>query len=333
MENRTNDTAAPERKGRTSFFRRNWWPILYGLFLISFTVYLAMDTFMISRMYIIVPEAQNSQQDSDSGQDGAITSNTDTDKTGPDVGNEAIVSEDSYRDENISVTIAEYREFDTAIYIADVTLSSQEYLKTAFAQSAYGRNVTEKTSEIAEEVGAVLAINGDYYGARERGYVLRNGVIYRSTAVSGQEDLVVYADGSFEMIREDEVTAEELLADGAVQILSFGPALVSDGAVVVSEGEEVGKAKASNPRTAIGMIDDLHYVFVVSDGRTSESAGLSLSQLARFMKGLGVKAAYNLDGGGSSTLYFNGEVLNNPTTDGRSIKERRVSDIVYIGSW
>lgn len=88
---------------------------------------------------------------------------------------------------------------------------------------------------------------------------------------------------------------------------------------------------ASNPRTAIGIIDNLHYVFVVSDGRTEESEGLSLLELAEFMDGLGVKTAYNLDGGGSSTMYFNGEVINTPTTNGRSIKERSVSDIVYIG--
>jgi exopolysaccharide biosynthesis protein len=93
----------------------------------------------------------------------------------------------------------------------------------------------------------------------------------------------------------------------------------------------VGKAKASNPRTAIGVIDNLHYLFVVSDGRTSASEGLSLYQLANFMQSLNVKTAYNLDGGGSSTMYFNGTVINNPTTSGRHISERSVSDIVYIG--
>ena len=93
----------------------------------------------------------------------------------------------------------------------------------------------------------------------------------------------------------------------------------------------MGKAKASNPRTAIGIIDALHYLFVVSDGRTSESAGLSLYELAAFMQSLGAETAYNLDGGGSATMYFNGEVINNPTTNGRSISERSVSDIVYIG--
>ena len=69
---------------------------------------------------------------------------------------------------------------------------------------------------------------------------------------------------------------------------------------------------------------------MVSDGRTEESEGLSVYELAAFMQSLGVQTAYNLDGGGSSTMVFNGQVVNKPTTNG-SIRERSVSDIVYIG--
>lgn len=87
---------------------------------------------------------------------------------------------------------------------------------------------------------------------------------------------------------------------------------------------------ASNPRTAIGIIDENHYIIVVADGRTTESEGLSLYQMAEIMKEYGATTAYNLDGG-SSTLYFNGQVINNPTTNGNTISERAVSDIVYIG--
>ena len=127
------------------------------------------------------------------------------------------------------------------------------------------------------------------------------------------------------------MSANDLYNDGARQILSFGPALVEDGEISVTTRDEVGKAMASNPRTAIGIIDDLHYVFVVSDGRTSESEGLTLYELAEFMQTLDVDIAYNLDGGGSSTMVFNGKVINNPTTSGGRIKERSVSDIVFIG--
>ncbi|MBQ4410259.1 MAG: phosphodiester glycosidase family protein, partial [Firmicutes bacterium] len=145
------------------------------------------------------------------------------------------------------------------------------------------------------------------------------------------EDLVIYEDGSFAIIDEDDVTAEQLLEDGAMQVLSFGPALIEDGEIAVTKNEEVSKAMASNPRTAIGIYEDGHYVFVVSDGRTDESEGLSLYELAEFLQELGVETAYNLDGGGSSTMVYQGEVVNNPTTSGNSVKERSVSDIVYIG--
>jgi len=126
----------------------------------------------------------------------------------------------------------------------------------------------------------------------------------------------------------DYITGDAL--HSAWQVFSFGPALMEDGIVVVDENTEVSKSKSSNPRTAIGQISELHYIFIVSDGRTGESSGLSLLQLAQELKERGATVAYNLDGGGSSTMYFNGEVVNNPT-NGRSEKEREVSDIVYIG--
>lgn len=84
------------------------------------------------------------------------------------------------------------------------------------------------------------------------------------------------------------------------------------------------------PRTAIGQISPLHYIIIVSDGRTDESEGFSLLQLAEEMQNRGAVTAYNLDGGGSSTLYFNGEIINNPT-NGNNTEEREVSEIVYFG--
>lgn len=246
----------------------------------------------------------------------------------------ATVSQDSYEDSKISIDLKEYTYNGSTVHVAEVSSDSKAYLKTAFAQGAYGKNVTAKTSDIADSVNAILAINGDYYGAREKGYVIRNGKIYRNTADAGAEDLVIYKDGSFGIINESEVTAEQLLAKGAVQTLSFGPALIESGKISVDSDDEVGRAMASNPRTAIGIKADGTYLFVVSDGRTDESEGLSLLELAEFMSSLGAETAYNLDGGGSSTMVFNGSVVNTPTGGGignGSGSERKVSDIVYIG--
>ena len=333
--------------------------LAYLLVLTMFTTYVLMDTFVITRVYgeaetAASEDAQNNVSDSaaDAEQSGEESSRRPGDGHGPGSGSRgrhssgsdtsgntsgsfsltagSSVTADSYKDGNISITLTEYRENDTTIYVADVQVSSPEYLRTALAGGLYGTNVTAETSETAESVNAILAINGDYYGARENGYVIRNGKLYRSTSAGDKTDLVIYKDGSWGLINESTTTAEQLISSGAVQTLSFGPALIENGSIAVGVNTEVGKAMASNPRTALGIIDDCHYVFVVSDGRTDESAGLSLYQLAEFMDSLGVTTAYNLDGGGSSTMYFNGQVVNNPTS-GRSIKERSVSDIVYIG--
>ena len=245
----------------------------------------------------------------------------------------ATVTDTSYSDDNISVTLTEKTVSNTQVYIADVTVSSSEYLKTAFAQNTYGNNVTAKTSETAANNNAILAVNGDYYGANTTGYVIRNGVVYRDTVRedSSNGDLAIYKDGSFKIIYEDQVSADQLVKDGVVNLLAFGPSLVENGEIVVDTNSEVGQSMSSNPRTAIGIIDENHYIIIVSDGRTSESEGLSLYQMAEIMKSYGVKTAYNLDGGGSSTLYFTGQVINKPTTNGNTISERSVSDIVYIG--
>ena len=243
------------------------------------------------------------------------------------------VTDSSYKDDNISVNLSETTVNSTQVYLADVTVSSSDYLKTAFAQNAFGTNVTAKTSETAADNNAILAVNGDYYGANSTGYVIRNGVVYRDTVRedSSNGDLAIYKDGSFKIIYEDKISADQLVKDGVVNLLAFGPALLENGEIAVGTNEEVGQAMASNPRTAIGIIDENHYIIVVSDGRTSESKGLFLYQMAEVMKSYGVKTAYNLDGGGSSTLYFNGLVINKPTTGGNKISERAVSDIVYIG--
>ena len=309
--------------------------VLFGLALLLFTGYLLADTFLIRRVYSVAaePASQTAAAQTAAEPDEIVIVASEEEAAAEPVDSspaaEPVTTDTTYSDENISVELKTYRLYETTVYVADVQLSSADYLKTACAENSYGRNITAKTSATASSVNAILAINGDYYGAQRSGYVIRNGVLYRNTS-GGGEDLVIYADGSFGIIDEDEVTAEELLASGAWNVLSFGPALVEDGGISVSENDEVGRAMASNPRTALGVIDDLHYVFVVADGRTSDSDGLSLYELAAFLQSIGCQTAYNLDGGGSSSMVFLGTLINNPA-NGRKSSERSVSDIVYIG--
>lgn len=257
----------------------------------------------------------------------------------------------SYIDENLNIKIfketiktkhmTEDRMMDTVVFCADVKISSAEHIRTRFAKASwstkptYGRNITNYTSSIAVDGGAIFAINGDYYGAREKGYVVRNGKTYRDTGYSDfREDLVIYGDGSFGIFDESktklsDVTSNEL---GAWQVFSFGPALVKDKKVSVEETTEVATfSKLGNQRCSIGIFEPLHYFIAICEGRLMDSYGMSLYEMGSFMKDKGVETAYNLDGGGSATIWFNGEVLNRPNTNGdNDIGERKISDIIFF---
>ena len=304
------------------FYQRKYtWAIVTTIGLLLADSFIILKAFYLPEVGTSVVAASNSTEDSSSTVVTSTTSET-----------EPVITDTSYSDDNIQLTISEKTISDTNVYIVDIKVSDPRYLKTALANNTYGRNITEKTSEMAKNNEAILAINGDYYGFRSTGYVIRNGVLYRDTAGdSDQQDLVIDSEGDFSIIKESEITAKSLVDNGAQQVLSFGPSLVEDSQITVSENSEVGQSMTSNPRTAIGQIDDNHYVIIVSEGRTSESVGLSLYQLAQTFKSLGATTAYNLDGGGSSTLYFNGKVINQTVGGSGGGKERSVSDIVYIG--
>lgn len=147
----------------------------------------------------------------------------------------ATTTDTSYSDENIQVSLETITTNNTTVYVADVQVSSAEYLKTALAQNTYGNNVTAKTSETASNNQAILAINGDYYGANSTGYVIKNGVLYRDTVRDDAEngDLAIYEDGSFGIVYENETSAQELVDSGVVNLLAFGPTLVENGEIVL----------------------------------------------------------------------------------------------------
>lgn len=259
-----------------------------------------------------------------------------------------------YSDPDIYIDITTHRDDadTTTYYVADIRINSLGYLKTALAKDTYGMHIKERTSDICKRKKGILAINGDTYGEQEGGYVVRNGLPLRETknlnrmrgTTSKAEDLIIRGDGTFAVIDERYTSFEEVTAQNPWQVFSFGPALVKENEVSVNENEEVGVALSGNrnQRCAIGIIAPCHYCFVVSDGRNSESSGISLFTLGTIMKNLHCETAYNLDGGGSATMYLDdgtgnanklGHLVNTPgqLEGDKTVKQREVSDIVYIG--
>lgn len=298
------------------FFKRPFrWAIVYSIFLLASTSFILLKAFILPDRQIVATTIQTTQ---------TTTTTTDTSTTESE---EVVQTDTSYSGNGLTISLTEQRIDDTTVYLVDVQTDDPSHLLTALADNSYGRNIKETTSTIAKANDAVLAINGDFYGFRSTGFVVRNDTLYRDSANGDTDALVIDKNGDFSIVNEATTDANTL---DAQQVLSFGPALVESGSIVVDENSEVGQSAASNPRTAIGQIGTNHYLIVVSEGRTDDSQGLSLYQLAQVMQDNGVQTGYNLDGGGSTTLYFNGKVVNQTVGGSGQSSERAVSDIVYF---
>ena len=227
----------------------------------------------------------------------------------------------TYKSKNIDITITQSKYGNSVYYVADIYVSDIKYLKTAFARSKYGGGSDSIFDTMSSSKG-ILGINGDYYSARNDGIVIRNGDLYRDKVYA--DVLIMNNDGSMATYTADEFDINAVKENGAWQGWSFGPMLLNNGQPMTTFNSNVVRA---NPRTAIGYYEPGHYCMVVVDGRQNGySSGIKMADLSQLMYDLGCKVAYNLDGGQSSMMVFNGKFVNKPYKDGRS-----VSDIVYIG--
>ena len=236
--------------------------------------------------------------------------------------------ERSYRSKTISITIQSYTVKDTyanitTYHVADIYVQDVTSIRTAAAKGNFNTRYSRTVREIAKDVGALLAIDGDSY-AREKGsFVIRNGELYRQTLIEDTDLCILYRDGRMETKRWGTFTMQEIIDADPWQVWGFGPALLDE------EGHsmEINHRLAShNPRAAIGYYEPGHYCFVIVDGRQPDwSVGVRLTALSRLMEDLGCKVAYNLDGGGSAQMYWDGDIIS------KSCNESRVvSDIIYI---
>lgn len=211
-------------------------------------------------------------------------------------------------------------------YVADVYVSTIHAVRTAFADNMYGKNIRNFVSSMAKENGAILAISGDSYGESDNACVIRNGVLYHSDP--GTSDVcVLFRDGVMKTYAAAQFDAETVMQQGAWQAWTFGPALLDGNGGILSAFHSTEYLNKVNPRAAIGYVAPGHYILVVVDGRQEGySAGVTMNQLAALMQEEGCLTAYNLDGGKSAVMVYNGKQVSRPIGAGRTI-----SDIIYIG--
>ncbi|MDS0524744.1 phosphodiester glycosidase family protein [Clostridium sp. SHJSY1] len=191
----------------------------------------------------------------------------------------------------------------------------------------------ETTSMIAENNNAVAAINGGAFqdepnsqawsanGGTPSGVIITGGnVIYDDTA-GAKKGTIAMANGR---LISGDFTKNELLSKGVTEAVSF------DTDVLVVEGK-AAKLKyrigGYSPRTLIGQKSDGSILFVVLDSKSGSRMAATLDEAQQVMIKLGCMTATTLDGGKSTTMYYNGEVINTPSNE---LGERYIPTAVIV---
>lgn len=239
----------------------------------------------------------------------------------------------SYHTDRLSVDIEQKQKDGLTYYVCNIRVSDVSQLRTAFAGDDFKSGIYEAVSDIADRYSPVLAINADFCRYHHNGVIIRNGELLRKQNITKHHLLIVDENGNMS-VQTDRSGKQGLVADQLArantwQTFEFGPVLVQDGQATKLPNSFYVNCHDGylEPRTAIGQVGPLHYIVIVVDGRRDGySTGCSVPKLQQLFLDEGVQFAFNLDGGGSTTLYFLGNVVNMPSGG----KQRSVSDIIMF---
>lgn len=240
-----------------------------------------------------------------------------------------IITDTSYISENIHITIDkisttdETHKMPVTYFVSDIYLTDIEQYQSAFSNGEYRPGANGSIQLTIKKNSGLVGINGDYYGVRNDGLVIRNSVLYRDSLFG--DIMVLYYDGTMVPYSYDDIDLDAIIAKSPFQAWSFGPVLVKNYQMVDPDALP-GDISKLNPRAAIGYYEPGHYCFVVVDGRNDNySVGVTLEELSKIFYDLGCESAYNLDGGRTAAMVFDGEYISVRAGGGR-----HASDVIYI---
>lgn len=236
---------------------------------------------------------------------------------------EIVQTDESYRSPGVAVEMITLEMYDSIVHVADIYINDITSLRTGVF-SDYDDGFMH-TLAMTKETGGVVGLSGDHFYAHIQSgvFAIRNGKLYAEKPNSRQDACVLYYDGTMEVYTASEIDLEAIYARDPYQVWYFGPGLLDDeGNAIETFTDSVADV---NPRSAIGYFEPGHYCFVMVEGRQKDSDGVTLADLANIFEELGCKAAYNLDGGKTATIVWNGKLKSRLLGSGRT-----VSDILYI---
>ena len=237
-----------------------------------------------------------------------------------------------YRDETI-LAIAWKEDINgKCCSCAEVKIAHGSQIRRKVAGDTYSVGKRYYASDMAKEANAVVAINGDFYDFRPIGITVFQRELFRFNPgkldschiTSGGDFIFTYADE----LTDEEYTRQFIKDNDIVFSLSFGPILIDNGEFRPVDGYPIGEVNTTYSRSAIGMLDKLHYMMMTVNYDVGYRTAATLNEIGQFMAGKNCHKAYALDGGQTSVLMMNGELVNHVDYG----NERTMSDIIYFAT-
>ena len=228
-----------------------------------------------------------------------------------------------YISDTVAVSFLSGRVEKSNYVLADIYIQDISCFVTAFGSEKF-RGGAEPAHKLFERIdGGIVAMNGDYYSIHVFGPVVRNGEIFKDYITRDWDIALLQSDGELAVYEHDTLTNSVFSSTSVYQSWVFGPSLLDEDGSAKTRFRS--RVQSENPRSALGYYEPGHYAFLVVDGRSGESEGLTMQRLSQLCEELGFARAYNMDGGQSSILLSQAGVMNEPYHNGRP-----VSDILAI---
>ena len=250
-----------------------------------------------------------------------------------------------YRSHDIFMTVEQidcklYSEqtgkyYSERYYVFDFYVRNLYNLYTSYSSNRTETQTLLQRADRAYGSFPLAAVNGDYLGNAGQCFLaVRNGFLYRESDFISTDIGVLYDDGVMETVSPSDYAWDAMESRGVYQIWNFGPGLLdrNGNALTTFDDSRYGKwvITQRNPRTGIGYYEPGHYCFVVFDGRSSVSDGVTVAQMAQVFADLGCVSAYNMDGGNSSQAYYNPLFLR---ASDENQEQRDTFDIICVGEY
>ena len=237
-----------------------------------------------------------------------------------------------YYDETILVVAWKEIVNECVYTVAEVKVAHPSQFRRFLAGGEFGSDKQYRTTEMAASVNAVVASSGDFYAYRKYGAVVYESTLRRFEG-ENVDTCYITEDGdllfTYRNQLKTEAEAEKFIKDNKVRFsLAFGPVLVDGGEIKVPADYILGEVNGTFSRAAICQWDKLHYLIVNTSQEQSYWHRHKVRAFAEFIRDLGCNTAYALDGGQTTAIVMNDELITLPDYQ----TQRRISDIIYFAT-